>query len=122
MDAGRSPHCKLAVVNRGLLSGACGERRTRTVDCGESERERARERESESESDKESAASTSGAPAFRTPPGQAKTRSSRTASWAVEGGKGAFAQFRVLSTGKSSGSTDHLMCAGIELYGVFTRV
>ena len=24
-----------------------------------------------------------------------------TASWAVEGGKGAFAQFRVLSTGKS---------------------
>ena len=42
-----------------------------------------------------------------------------TASWAVEGGKGAFAQFRVLQTGKNSGGWDNLFCAGIELYGAF---
>ena len=46
-----------------------------------------------------------------------------TASWAVEGGKGAFAQFRVLQTGKNSGGNDYLNCAGIELYGrVHARV
>jgi hypothetical protein len=43
-----------------------------------------------------------------------------TASWAVEGGKGAFAQFRVLQTGKNSSRNGHLACAGIELYGMFT--
>jgi hypothetical protein len=50
----------------------------------------------------------------------AKTKYS-TASWAVEGGKGAFAQFRVLQTGKNGGghSRDRLYCAGIELYGTF---
>jgi hypothetical protein len=43
-----------------------------------------------------------------------------TASWAVEGGKGAFAQFRVLQTGKNGFGNDRVMCTGIELYGVFT--
>ena len=48
------------------------------------------------------------------------------ASWAVEGGDGAsFRCFRVLQPGKNAGSyyrnsSDHLCCAGIELYGVLT--
>jgi len=40
-----------------------------------------------------------------------------TAGWAVEGGKGSFSQFRVLQTGPSSSGTNHLPCAGLELYG-----
>jgi hypothetical protein len=40
-----------------------------------------------------------------------------TAGWAVEGGKGAFSQFRVLMTGKTSTGGDTLLCAGLELYG-----
>ena len=45
-----------------------------------------------------------------------------TAGWAVaprvEGGTGAcFSHFRVRQTGKNSSNTDHLFCAGIELYG-----
>ena len=41
-----------------------------------------------------------------------------TASWPVEAA-GAFRHFRILQTGKNSKGTDqdHLMCAGIELYG-----
>jgi hypothetical protein len=41
-----------------------------------------------------------------------------TAGWAVEGGKGPFSQFRVLSTGKDSSGSNYLHCAGLELYGV----
>ena len=46
-----------------------------------------------------------------------------TAAWAVEGGKGAFAHFRIRQTGENSGysnsrGNDQLLCAGIELYGV----
>ena len=44
-----------------------------------------------------------------------------TAGWAVEGGKGAFSQFRVLQTGKNSSGENarcnFLACAGLELYG-----
>ena len=40
-----------------------------------------------------------------------------TAGWAVEGGKGAFSQFRVLMTGENSDGNNDLACAGLELYG-----
>ena len=40
-----------------------------------------------------------------------------TAGWAVEGGKGAFSQFRLLMTGPNSGGYNYLLCAGMELYG-----
>lgn len=40
-----------------------------------------------------------------------------TAGWAVEGGKGAFSQFRLLSTGANSNGNNFLVCAGLELYG-----
>ena len=38
-------------------------------------------------------------------------------SWPVVAGKGLFRCFRVQQTGPNSGTTHHLMCAGIELYG-----
>ena len=41
-----------------------------------------------------------------------------TAGWAVEGGQGAFSQFRIRQTGKNSDGGGSLCCAGIELYGV----
>ncbi|GMH75555.1 hypothetical protein TL16_g06800 [Triparma laevis f. inornata] len=42
-----------------------------------------------------------------------------TAGWAVEGGKGAFSQFRIRQTGLNSNDQYNcLWCAGIELYGV----
>jgi hypothetical protein len=40
-----------------------------------------------------------------------------TAGWAVEGGKGAFSQFRLLMTGETSSGENRLNCAGLELYG-----
>ena len=39
------------------------------------------------------------------------------ASWPIEAA-GTFRHFRILQTGKTSGGYDHLMCAGMELYGV----
>jgi hypothetical protein len=44
-------------------------------------------------------------------------RAFATAGWAVEGGKGAFSQFRLLMTGPNSGGYNYLLCAGMELYG-----
>ena len=45
-----------------------------------------------------------------------------TAGWAVEGGKGAFSQFRIRQTGKNNEyGSDSLCCAGIELYGVLHK-
>ena len=42
-----------------------------------------------------------------------------TAAWPVEGATEAFRHFRILQTGKNSSNYNHLMCAGIELYGAF---
>ena len=39
------------------------------------------------------------------------------ASWPIEAA-GTFRHFRILHTGKNSSENDHLMCAGMELYGV----
>ena len=46
-----------------------------------------------------------------------------TAGWAVEGGKGAFSQFRVLVTGENSQGegNNYLLCAGLELYGALLQ-
>ena len=45
------------------------------------------------------------------------------ASGSVGGGgaAGGFRHFRIIQTGKDSSGYDHLMCAGIELYGLFTE-
>ena len=43
------------------------------------------------------------------------------ATWPIDGGTipgRSFRHFRILQTGKNSGGNDHLMCAGIELYGL----
>ena len=39
------------------------------------------------------------------------------AAWPVEGATKAFRYFRIRQTGKNSSGRNHLMCAGIELYG-----
>ena len=39
------------------------------------------------------------------------------AAWPVEP-SGFFRHFRIYQTGKNLGDNDHLMCAGIELYGL----
>ena len=39
------------------------------------------------------------------------------AAWPVEP-SGFFSKFRIYQTGKNSSNGDHLMCAGIELYGL----
>ena len=39
------------------------------------------------------------------------------AAWPVEGATKAFRYFRIRQTGKCSSGYDHLLCAGIELYG-----
>ena len=44
-----------------------------------------------------------------------------TASWSVEGVAESYQHFRILQTGKNSPGNDHLMCAGIELYGLLTE-
>ena len=38
------------------------------------------------------------------------------AAWPVER-SGFFSKFRIYQTGKNSNNNNHLMCAGIELYG-----
>jgi hypothetical protein len=40
-----------------------------------------------------------------------------TAAWPVDAGAQAFRHFRIAQTGVNSAGTQHLMCAGIELYG-----
>lgn len=40
-----------------------------------------------------------------------------TAAWPVDAGGKAFRHFRILQTGPNRSNTNHLMCAGIELYG-----
>ena len=43
------------------------------------------------------------------------------AAWPIDGGTipgRSFRHFRILQTGKNSGGHDHLVCAGIELYGL----
>jgi hypothetical protein len=47
------------------------------------------------------------------------TTSMSTAAWPLEGVTQAFRHFRILQTGKSAYNRDYLMCAGIELYGIF---
>ena len=41
------------------------------------------------------------------------------AAWPIEqtGNSIAYRHFRILATGRNSGGTKHLLCAGIELYG-----
>ena len=41
----------------------------------------------------------------------------RTAAWPVDAGAQAFRHFRIAQTGVNSSGDQHLMCAGIELYG-----
>ena len=49
------------------------------------------------------------------------SQSMSTAAWPVDAGAQAFRHFRILQTGANSSGSQHLMCAGIELYGVLTE-